>query len=764
MNRQFLIILTAIITTLSGCTGHEPKTNPVVTLENEWYFRTGDSLIWANPAFPVDDWQKIATDKIWEQQGFDPYDGFAWYRTAFFLPSSIQEHSDLQDSLRIYLGKINNFDQTFLNGELIGVNGENSRPDRVDDSSFIHAPTIFWDKVRRYTLAADDPRIHWNEINVLAVRVYDEGGQGGIYTGNQTVGMATPEEYLVTDLAENQFEYIDGAWRRQFKIKNISKSYHLKGNLIVSGTGKIDNHKTEMIHEHLKLLPDQEMIFEVEIPDGGQSVRTEFRFEFDKSKRYYSFVSETPYILTPPAPEHPEINGARVYGVRPGHPVIYQVAASGSRPLIYRADLPGGLVIDSLSGIITGKLKSRGEYKIPVWVSNRFGTAHDTIVFMAGDRIALTPPMGWNSWNVWGLEVDEEKVIAAAGEFTRHRLNDFGWSFINIDDGWEIPENEPDQRYPDGTIRTNDKFPDMKRLADRLHSMGYKFGIYSSPGPYTCGRYTGSWNHECRDAETYAEWGVDYLKYDWCTYEDKVSDHELPTLQKPYRVMRRCLDRVDRDIVFSICQYGMGEVWKWGEEVGGNLWRTTGDITDTWESMSGIGFSQALLAPYAGPGHWNDPDMLVVGWVGWGNNQHPTRLTPDEQYTHITLWSMLSAPLLLGCDPERLDPFTLNLLTNPEVIAINQDPLGKQAVRAIESDTVQVWVKSLQNGDHAIAFFNLSDHRIDYSLKPDTSLQMPGKGLLRDLWRRKDLGSINDTMNVVLPAHGTQLFRITSED
>jgi hypothetical protein len=207
----------------------------------------------------------------------------------------------------------------------------------------------------------------------------------------------------------------------------------------------------------------------------------------------------------------------------------------------------------------------------------------------------------------------------------------------------------------------NEKFPDMKGLGDYIHNKGLKMGIYSSPGPTTCQNYPGSFKHELQDAKTWAKWGVDYLKYDWCGYSKVVEDTTLAAYKKPYFLMREALDKVDRDIVYSLCQYGMKNVSEWGEEVGGDLWRTTGDIGDSWNSLYSIGFAQDKNAQYAKPGQWNDPDMLILGYVGWGANLSPTRLTPDEQYAHITLWSLLSAPLLLGCDMSRLDDFTLNL-------------------------------------------------------------------------------------------------------
>jgi alpha-galactosidase len=222
---------------------------------------------------------------------------------------------------------------------------------------------------------------------------------------------------------------------------------------------------------------------------------------------------------------------------------------------------------------------------------------------------------------------------------------------------------------------------------------------------------------------------------------------------KPYQVMRKALDRVERDIVYSLCQYGMGNVWEWGASVGGNLWRTTGDITDTWESMSTIGFGQVSNQPYAGPGRWNDPDMLVVGWVGWGPTLHPTRLTPDEQYTHISLWALLSAPLLIGCDLERLDSFTLNLLANDEILAVDQDPLGRQAVRVSTSEGVQIWVKELAGGGRAVGIFNLGETARKVRLDA-TLCGLRPEGRVRDLWRQKPLGRVQDLAPLSVPAHG----------
>ena len=448
-------------------------------------------------------------------------------------------------------------------------------------------------------------------------------------------------------------------------------------------------------------------------------------------------------------------------GARPGRPFLFTVPATGLRPMTFDAkNLPGGLIIDKNSGIITGRVMQPGEYTVTLSAKNNRGLAEDNLKIVIGDQIALTPPMGWNSWNCWGLSVDQEKILASARVFKEKGLMDHGWTYINIDDGWEIKGDSPlPKRDTRGNILTNEKFKDMKGLGDSIHALGLKFGIYSSPGPLTCGGYTATYQYELKDARSFAGWGVDYLKYDWCSYDKIAKDQSRPELMKPYQVMRKALDELDRDIVYSLCQYGMGKVWEWGAEVGGNLWRTTGDIADTWESMRDIGFNQVDNAAYAGPGHWNDPDMLVIGWVGWGPTLHPTRLTPDEQYTHISLWCLLSAPLLIGCDPERLDDFSLNLLTNDEVLALDQDPLGKQALPIIKKDSIQVWMKDLADGDKAVGIFNLGEKTEQFTLDLQ-QLGLTGPVAVRDLWRQKNLGKKSSPVDFLIPAHGVILIKL----
>jgi len=478
-----------------------------------------------------------------------------------------------------------------------------------------------------------------------------------------------------------------------------------------------------------------------------------------------------PYVLTPPAPREPRINGPSVYGANAGNQFLYKIPVSGERPIKYSVrGLPEGLNAFEETGLIRGKTPENGTYEVTLVAENENGKDEKKFRIIVGQGLALTPPLGWNSWNVWGLSVDQQKVKVAARAM-EVILGDYGWTYINIDDGWEAAE-----RDEIGFLLPNEKFPNMSKLTTDIHNMGLKVGIYSSPGPMTCGGYLGSYEHELLDVQTWAAWGIDYVKYDWCSYNDIAEDQSKESYKKPYIFFREQLDKVERDIVYSICQYGRADVWTWGKEVGGDLWRTTYDITDTWSSMAGIGFGQGKLASYAGPGHWNDPDMLVVGKVGWGPTLRESRLTPDEQYTHISLWALLSAPLLLGCDLAQMDAFTLGLLTNHEVLEVNQDPLGKQATKVYDGVRYQIWAKELEDGSTAVGVFNLgigspkeafnwtNDEQMLEITVGAEQIGISGTHLVRDLWRQTTIGTFNEYFGVKVPHHGVVLLRLTPEE
>lgn len=534
---------------------------------------------------------------------------------------------------------------------------------------------------------------------------------------------------------------------------------------------------------------------ELVVTDGGNGNYydhanwADARFEANGVTRFatYNPIASEPYILTPKAPEWPRINGSTVFGVRPGSPFQYRIAATGKRPMSFSATgLPAGLQLDAKTGIITGVLTAKGTYIVTLGASNTKGKADKKLRIVCGDKIALTPPMGWNSWNCFAGEVSADKVKRATDAMLKSGLADHGWNYINIDDFWQNHRDSKDStirgqlRDEKGYIVPNSRFKDMKGLADYVHNAGLKIGLYSSPGPWTCGGCAGSYNYEKQDAEKYAEWGFDYLKYDWCSYGGvingmadndpyKVSSlsyrggNELNTAIKPFKLMGDYLRQQPRDIVFSLCQYGMSDVWKWGDSVGGSCWRTTNDITDTWTSVKNIALEQDKSAAWAKPGNWNDPDMLVVGTVGWGR-PHPSKLKPDEQYLHISLWSLFSAPLLIGCDMEKLDDFTLNLLTNDEVIAIDQDPLGRQATCKQTIGELKIYVKELEDGSRAVGFCNFGSAPVNMSYKDFDKLGIRGSQQVRDVWRQKDIVRITTgkTLPVSVPAHGVLLYKFSA--
>jgi alpha-galactosidase len=358
------------------------------------------------------------------------------------------------------------------------------------------------------------------------------------------------------------------------------------------------------------------------------------------------------------------------------------------------------------------------------------------------DGLARTPPMGWNSWNHFAERVDDRVVREAADAMVASGMAAAGYTYVNIDDTWEAG------RDTQGNILPNGKFPDMKALADYVHSRGLKLGIYSSPGPVTCGGYPASYGHEEQDARTYASWGIDYLKYDWCSAG---SIYPMADLRAIYQKMGEDLQRCGRPIVFSLCEYGMQAVWAWGPKVGGNLWRTTGDIQDNWRSMSEIGFNQGRLAPYAGPGHWNDPDMLEVGNGG---------MTPDEYRTHFSLWCMLAAPLMAGNDLRTMSEDTRAILTNRDVIAIDQDALGREATRVFEKDGVEVWTRPLADGAVAVGIFNRNAEArpADFSWAQAGIPAVPAA--VRDLWRHEAVAAVAGGYSGNVPGHGVVMLRV----
>ncbi|MGA2053437.1 MAG: putative Ig domain-containing protein [Opitutales bacterium] len=494
-------------------------------------------------------------------------------------------------------------------------------------------------------------------------------------------------------------------------------------------------------------------------------------------------VPALPPPLTPPPAHTPRVNGPQVFGVRPGSPFLYAIPATGDRPMTFSAaGLPDGLQLDPATGRITGVLSQPGNFSVTLGAKNALGSATRPFRIVGGDQITLTPPMGWNSWNCWAGAVDQDKVLRAAQAMVASGLAQHGWTFVNIDDTWQGARGGPfNAIQPDPK-----KFPDIKSLADAIHQLGLKAGIYSTPWITSYARHVGgsantadgAWppprvansgntttppvpgqdrnpGHRfgqypfaTPDAKQWAAWGFDYLKYDW-------NPNDIPHVQE----MADALRASGRDLTFSLSNAApFANAADWARLA--NVWRTTGDIRDTWRSMSSNGFSQDRWAPFAGPGHWNDPDMLVVGRVGWGPTLHASHLTPDEQYTHISLWCLLSAPLLLGCDLEQLDPFTLGLLTNDEVLDLDQDALGKEATQvAGDSVSYSIYAKSLADGSLAVGLFNRGPEAYTLTVKW-TDLGLTGPQHVRDLWRQQDLGVFTGQFSAPVPSHGVVLVRL----
>jgi alpha-galactosidase len=463
-------------------------------------------------------------------------------------------------------------------------------------------------------------------------------------------------------------------------------------------------------------------------------------------------------------------------------------------------NLPAGLTINRADGLITGTLRANGRHVVRLRVRNRFGTAEKPFTIVIGDHLGLTPPMGWNSWNCWGLKASEAKVRAAARALVASGLRDHGWTYVNIDDGWQ---GERGGLFD--AIQPNPKFPHIGTLTSEVHDLGLKIGIYSSPWRVSSGRYIGSsadradgsietsaqikrfqyqvppfrsWadNHNWleplaewkrararkkfqedlntfgrfsfvrQDVRQWAAWEIDYLKYDW-----------VPIDLAHVAEMSDALKGSGRDIFYSLSNNAKRPLAPQLMKLA-NAWRTAVDLEDTWASVSDIGFSRDPWAPFNGPGHYNDPDMLVLGETRW----HPakgSRLTSDEQYSHMSLWCLLSGPLILGCDLEKLDPFTLGLLTNDEVLAVNQDALCRQATCVSRSGAGRVYAKPLADGAWAVGLFNRGTNPTQVVVEwSDLGLTTPQA--VRDLWRQKDLGIFSDRFASPVAPHGVRLIRV----
>ena len=485
-------------------------------------------------------------------------------------------------------------------------------------------------------------------------------------------------------------------------------------------------------------------------------------------------------ILTPPPPPQPRINGAKVFGVRPGHPLLYTIAATGRRPMKFSvANLPEGFQVDQETGRLSGSLAKRGTYHVTLEAENALGRAERELRIVVGDEILLTPLLGCNTWGGWGARVTDDNLRAAAKAMVDTGLIHHGWQYINIDDGWQGHRGGPF-----GAILPNEKFPDMKALCDYIHGLGLKAGIYSTPWTTSYSGFVGgssddpqgSWQppkdrrdgrrygkhfFETNDARQWAEWGFDYAKYDWDV--DRVE------------VLRRMIDALaarDRDVVLELSN--SVPLPHAAEYTGlAHLSRTTGDLVDFWDRSQmdpglgrwAVGIREVWLAhdawaPYQRPGHWNHACNIRVGLLGGWRDRPltPSHLTPDEQYTHISLWCLWGSPMIIGTPIERLDPFTLSLLSNDEVLEVHQDPLGKQG-RRIEVTDGEAVVKPLEDGSKAVGLFNPGAEPAKVSVDWPM-LGLEGKQQVRDLWRQKDLGVHADGFTADVRPHGVVMVRL----
>jgi alpha-galactosidase len=453
----------------------------------------------------------------------------------------------------------------------------------------------------------------------------------------------------------------------------------------------------------------------------------------------------------------------RSYGAHPAHPVLFTIPVSGERPVNITIDnLPSGLKLDEQTGILSGKIDQTGTYPLNVTASNAHGSDSAVLTLEIGEKLALTPPMGWSSWNIYGADVSDAKIRAIADAIVEKGLNQYGYAYINIDDGWQ---GRRGGKY--NAIQPNEKFPDMKALADYVHRKGLKIGIYSSPWVQTFAGYiggsadtrggkvndpsrrAGEYSFAANDVKQWAEWGFDYLKYDWVTNDVKNTSE-----------MSGLLRQSGRDVVFSISNAAPFDLAAdWARLT--NVWRTTGDIFDSWCSLTTIGFLQNKWQLYTSPGAWNDPDMLVVGKLGWGDTIRTTRLSPDEQYVHLSLWSILGAPLLMGCDLTQLDDFTFRLLANREVIAVNQDVAGSGGHRIYKDSgrMIEVWKKTLSDGSQAVGLFNLGEQEQEITVKWP-QLKISGRHAVRNLWKQEDAGVFDSEYSAKVPSHGVVFVRI----
>ena len=713
-------------------------------------FKQGDDMNWAKPEMDDTSWSEIDITTQWDKQGFPQNTrAYGWYRIHVNIPKSVLSGADQQNVLIFNMPKADDVDECYLNGKLIGATGRMP----TDAAGYFPASNA----VRNYVVDIKKDGVRLDAENVITVRVYNRGGSGGLYNNPLTISCPKAADGLSMSLTDTNV----GQYHYDIDVSN-DYSTSTAGTLDITITDRETGTKVKSLTKKLSIKRNKPM--RVTVPyDMDKMYQLTATYTDAKTGKVLTESKQLKYVLTPPAPATPRFNGAPVWGVRPGSPVIYRFPVSGDRPMKFTCNnLPEGLQLTESDGVLSGKIEKPAILTFTVTAENAKGKASQDFTLKVGENmIGQTPPMGWNSWNCWGLTVTQEKVMASTQALIDKGLADYGYSYINIDDGWEAPE-----RNSDGTLDANEKFPSMKGLVDWLHERGLKFGIYSAPGATTCGGYLGSLGYEKQDAEVWNKWGVDYLKYDWCSYENvraQENDYGYASCIRPYLLMQKFLRQQPRDIFYSLGPLGGTQVYLWGLYCDGNSWRTAQDINDTWKSIYDVGFRQQLgKAQYSSIGHWNDPDMLVVGKVGYGLGENTkglreTRLTPDEQYTHITLWTIVSSNMLIGCDIAQMDDFTLGLLCNNEVNAIDQDILGKQADRALKDGDIEVWSRPLADGAIAIGIFNVGEKDQQVDINALITAKEQAK-TIRDLWRQKNLSP--SELKCTIPLHGCRFLKV----
>lgn len=532
----------------------------------------------------------------------------------------------------------------------------------------------------------------------------------------------------------------------------------------------------------------------LETNDAGDGIShdhsdwAEARIEMKQGKpRTIPAPGDERVILTPKPGPAPRISGPSIHGARPGHPFLYRIPCQGLRPIEFSAEgLPSSLKLDASTGIITGTTPTAGTYRLHLHAKNPHGTSSRMFRLAAGETLALTPPMGWNHWYVHYDRITDTLMRQAADVMVSTGMADVGYQYVNIDDCWMNAPSHKDPmrvgplRDETGRMLSNKHFPDMKGLADHIHAKGLKAGLYTSPGRFTCAGFAGSYGQEEQDAALFSEWGFDFLKYDWCSYSNIAEKGDpsapqvpnwskggdrLPAMKYPYQLMGDALRKQPRDILLNHCQYGMGNVWEWGAAVGGHCWRTAGDLGFELDRIADVAVSNANHRAWNGPGSWNDPDYIQIGYIGNARGMgepEPCPLSPNEQYAYMSLWSLSAAPLFFSGDMGNLDEFTLNILCNAEVIEINQDALGQCGVVVPLTAKTFLMIKDLEDGGKAVGFFNRGDQSATMTA-PASVIGLSGRSRVRDVWRHKDLLGIEGSATAQVPPRGVVVLRLTKD-